>query len=61
MVEEGLIPSTEVATLLGISMNNLRQIQHRKQLCWIKKVGRQVYYRREEVEAFRQKRQEKNG
>jgi len=61
MVEEGLIPSTEVASLLGISMNNLRQIQHRKQLCWIKKVGRQVYYRREEVEAFRQKRQEKNG
>lgn len=61
MVEEGLIPSTEVANLLGISMNNLRQIQHRKQLCWIKKVGRQVYYRREEVEAFRQKRQEKNG
>jgi hypothetical protein len=61
MVDENLISSTEVAELLDISMGNLRQIQHRKQLCWTKKIGRKVYYRRDEVEAFLQKRQEKNG
>lgn len=61
LVNENLIPSTEVAQLLGISMNNLRQIQHRKQLCWAKKLGRKVYYKREEVEAFLQKRQDKHG
>jgi hypothetical protein len=61
MVDENLISSIEVAQLLGISMNNLRQIQHRKQLCWVKKVGRQVYYKREEAEALQRKRQEKNG
>lgn len=61
MVDEEFISSIEAAQLLGISMNNLRQIQHRKQLCWVKKVGRQVYYRRDEVNAYKEKRQNKNG
>lgn len=61
MVDESLMTSDEAATVLGISMNNLRQIQHRRQLTWVQKVGRQVYYRREDVEAFRQKRQVRLG
>jgi hypothetical protein len=56
MVEEGLISAQEVATRLSITMNNLRQLQHRKQLVWIKKVGRLVYYREQDVVALAQKR-----
>jgi DNA-binding transcriptional MerR regulator len=53
--------SVEVAELLGITLNNLRQIQHRKQLTYVSKLGRKVYYRREDVARFQAIRQEKNG
>ena len=61
MVDESLISAPEAAQILGVSMNNLRQMQHRKRLCWVSKVGRKVYYRRDEVEALAQKRQGSNG
>ena len=56
MVDDGLISAAETAEILGINMNNLRQIQHRKTIVWVQKVGRNVYYRREEVEAYLIKR-----
>ena len=61
MVDESLMPSLEVAELLGITLNNLRQIQHRKQLTYVSKVGRKVYYRREDVARFQATRQETHG
>jgi phage antirepressor YoqD-like protein len=57
MVEEGLISAAETAELLGITMNNLRQIQHRKTIAWVEKSGRNVYYRKADVEAYLSKRQ----
>ena len=61
MVDESLMTSVEVADLLGITLNNLRQIQHRKQLTYVSKLGRKVYYRREEVARFQATRQETHG
>lgn len=56
MVEDNLLSAAEVTELLGITLNNLRQIQHRKTLTWVSKSGRNVYYRKEDVEAYRAKR-----
>ena len=56
MVSEGLISAQEVAIRLSITMNNLRQLQHRKQLVWVEKAGRNVYYREQDVAALAQKR-----
>ena len=56
MVSEGLLSAQEVATRLSITMNNLRQLQHRKQLVWVEKAGRNVYYREQDVVALAQKR-----
>ena len=61
MVDETLMTLVEVAELLGITLNNLRQIQHRKQLTYVSKLGRKVYYRREDVARFQAIRQEKHG
>jgi phage antirepressor YoqD-like protein len=60
MVSEGLISAQEVAGRLNITMNNLRQLQHRKQLVWVEKVGRNVYYREQDVVALAQKRAERD-
>lgn len=51
-----LITSQEVCEILGITSNNLYQIEHRKQLKWAEKRGKRVYYNREEVEALKAKR-----
>jgi hypothetical protein len=56
MVDEGLISAQEVALRLNISMNNLRQLQHRKQLVWVQKVGKNVYYRESDVVTLSEKR-----
>ena len=56
MVDDGLISAAETAEILNINMNNLRQIQHRKTIVWVQKVGRNVYYRRNDVEAYLIKR-----
>ncbi len=54
---DGLISAAEAAQMLGITMNNLRQIQHRKTITWVEKSGRNVYYRKEDVENYVAKRQ----
>lgn len=56
MVTDGLVSAAETAEILGITMNNLRQIQHRKTITWVEKSGRNVYYKREDVEAYKLKR-----
>jgi hypothetical protein len=56
MVNEGLISAQEVAIRLNITMNNLRQLQHRKQLVWVQKVGRNVYYLEQDVVALAERR-----
>jgi phage antirepressor YoqD-like protein len=56
MVTDGLISAAETAQILGITMNNLRQIQHRKTITWVEKSGRNVYYKRDDVEAYKTKR-----
>ena len=60
MVDEDLMSSAEVAQYLGVNMNNLRQIQYRKTIAWVKKSGRNVYYRKVEVEAYAEKRKSRN-
>jgi predicted site-specific integrase-resolvase len=52
--------AAEVCERLGITLNNLRQIQHRKTLTWVQKSGRNVFYTREDVENYFSKRQELN-
>lgn len=61
MVDENLLSAAEVTDMLGITLNNLRQIQHRKSLTWVSKSGRNVYYRVEDVEAYKAKRLARNG
>jgi phage antirepressor YoqD-like protein len=61
MVDEAYISAQEVANDLGITMNNLRQIQYRKSLVWVKKTGRNVYYDKTEVEAYKEKRTKRNA
>ena len=53
---DNLMSAKQVCEELGITLNNLRQIQHRKNLKWVEKHGRNVYYKREDVEAFKAKR-----
>lgn len=55
MVDD-LMSAQEVCEALGITVNNLRQIQHRKTLTWVQKSGRNVFYAKEDVEAYRAKR-----
>jgi predicted site-specific integrase-resolvase len=59
-VVENLMSAAEVCERLGITLNNLRQIQHRKTLTWVQKSGRNVFYTREDVENYFSKRQERN-
>jgi hypothetical protein len=48
--------STVVAEYLGITMNNLRQIESRKSIYWAIKKGRSVYYSPALVIEYRKKR-----
>ncbi len=57
---ENLMSAAEVCERLGITLNNLRQIQHRKTLTWVQKSGRNVFYTKEDVENYFLKRQERN-
>ena len=56
MVEE-LWSSTQTAEYLGVTINNLRQIQHRGTLRWVKREWRSVYYRADEVRDYHAKRE----
>ncbi|NBO34641.1 MAG: helix-turn-helix domain-containing protein [Actinobacteria bacterium] len=60
MVDEEWLSAAEVAQLLGVNLNNLRQIQYRKSLAWGKKKGRSVFYLRSEVEAYAARRAARN-
>lgn len=46
----------EVVDLLGITFNNLHQLQHRGTLKWTERVGQRVYYPKDLVDAYHQKR-----
>lgn len=52
-----LLTSNQVIELLGINLNNLRQLQHRKTIYWVKKEGRKVFYDAEQVNAYKIKRE----
>ena len=52
--------TNQVCEYLGIRMNNLHQIQYRKQIKWVLKDGKKVYYDRTEIENYKAKR-EKRG
>lgn len=57
---DNLMSAAEVCERLNITINNLRQIQHRKTLTWVQKSGRNVFYTKEDVENYFLKRQERN-
>jgi len=63
MVEQDQwITSENTAKLIGITMNNLRQIQFRGNLKWEKREGRKVFYSWEKILVYidqRNKRQSK--
>lgn len=46
----------QVIEYLGVTLNNLRQLQHRGRIQWKKRVGRNVYYVADEVRAYGAKR-----
>ena len=46
----------EVVDLLGINFNNLHQLQYRGTLKWTQRVGQKVYYPKDMVDAYHQKR-----
>lgn len=56
-----LMTSVEVCEYLGITRNNLYQIGYRKQLVWIKKIGKNAIYDREQVEAYKMKRDNRSS
>ena len=56
MVEE-LWTSKKVIEHLEIEINNLRQLQFRKTLAWVKKEGKSVFYLADDVRAYKLKRE----
>jgi hypothetical protein len=50
------VSAEETAQILNISINNLRQIQFRGNLKWAKREGRKVYYLREQILLYSEKR-----
>ena len=68
MVSGGDLTANQTAERLNITVNHLRQLQHRKQLVWKVKRGKMVYYSELDVIAYadarnpkRQIRQETHG
>lgn len=60
MVDEELWSSQQTADYLGIKLNNLRQIQHRGTLKWVKRDWRSVFYKADDVRAYKIKRESRN-
>jgi predicted site-specific integrase-resolvase len=56
MVDADWISAEQTASTLGISINNLRQIQFRGNLKWEKREGRKVFYSITAVNAYKEKR-----
>ena len=59
-MDEELWTCSQVIEYLGIKLNNLRQIQHRGTIKWVKKVGKEVFYSADQVIAYKIKRDERN-
>lgn len=57
MVEETVISAAEAAEILGVTLNNLRQLQNRKRVQWVKKSGKNVYYSLQDILAYKETRQ----
>jgi hypothetical protein len=55
VVDEWL-SAPDTANYLGITLNNLRQIQHRKNLVFSRKEGRKVYYALADIQVYDAKR-----
>ena len=52
MVDADFLNSEETAARLGVTLNNLRQLQFRKQLIWRMKISRSAQYGLADIEAF---------
>jgi len=46
----------QVADYLGITMNNLRQLQYRKTITWVRKKGTSVFYASDDIREYKIKR-----
>jgi len=49
--------SKQVVEYLGITINNLRQLQFRKTIVWVKREGKAVFYLADDVRAYKEKRE----
>jgi hypothetical protein len=47
----------QVVDHLNITINNLRQLQYRKTIAWVKKEGKEVFYLADDIKAYRIKRE----
>jgi len=59
-MSEELWSSKQVIEFLQVNLNNLRQMQHRGAIKWVKKVGRDVFYLADDVRAYKAKRDDRN-
>lgn len=57
---ENLWTCKQVIEHLGITMNNLRQLQHRGTIKWVDKVGKEVFYSELDVKEYKIKRDARN-
>ena len=48
--------SAEVQEFLGIKANHLHQLNYRKQLSWVERQGKKVFFNRVDVENFKAKK-----
>ena len=48
--------SVEVQEFLGIKANHLHQLNYRKQLSWVERQGKKVFFNRVDVENFKAKK-----
>jgi len=55
------ITAEDTAKTLGITINNLRQIQFRGNLKWVKREGRKVFYSLEQVLLYAEKRNKRKN
>jgi len=56
-VVEELWTSQQVVDHLQITINNLRQLQFRRTIAWVKKEGKTVFYLADDVRAYKEKRE----
>jgi hypothetical protein len=59
-MSEELWSSKKTIEYLGVNLNNLRQMQYRGAIKWVKKIGKEVFYLADDVKAYKAKRDERN-